>query len=161
MTRSRLHITQASPEDDRVLANLMNHYIYDMAEWFDLSSDIEGFYAYPIDVMWADTFDVYIARLDGVPIGFALIEMIDDLHDLKEFFIVRRHRRARFGKGFCGYVWGARRGAWRVRVFCGNRPAVQFWERVISDYTEGMYTEENIKKDDKQWVYYHFNHEGS
>jgi predicted acetyltransferase len=156
MTASRLEIARASVEETPVLANLMNHYVYDMAEWFDISSDLDGFYSYDVDGIWTDRFHIYIARLGGIPIGFALIEQIGDLHDLREFFIVRRHRRARFGQDLCKYVWNAHHGEWQVRVFCGNRPAAPFWKRVISGYTNGKYTETELKKDDKPWTYYHF-----
>ena len=156
MTISELQTTRASPEDNLILANLLNHYVYDMAEWFDISADQNGFYSYELDGIWTDRFLFYIARLDTVPIGFALVEQIGDLQDLKEFFIVRRYRRSRFGRNLCEYVCNAHPGNWQVRVFGGNRPAVPFWNRVIAGYTNDSYTKTELTIDDKPWTHYHF-----
>ena len=134
----------------------MNHYVYDLAEWFDISSDLNGFYSYDVDGIWTDRFHVYLARLDSVPVGFALIEQIGDLHDLKEFFIARRYRRARFGQDLVEYVCNTHPGTWQVRVFCGNLPAVPFWNRAVSDYTKDRYTKTELRLDDKPWTHYHF-----
>lgn len=53
MSLSDLVISRIGPESDLVLRNLFEHYIYDMAEWFEIDTKADGSYSYDTSVVWA------------------------------------------------------------------------------------------------------------
>jgi predicted acetyltransferase len=149
-----------------VVDNLLELYCHDMAEWFLVDAHEDGRYAYPAEEVWNDGVDVYLARLDRVPIGFALVGSAEpyvgdpSVKDLDEFFIVRRHRRGGLGQALATHVWNAYPGQWLVRVFQGNRPALPFWRAAIGRYTGGGYSEEERDVNGRRWSYFRFDRAG-
>lgn len=160
---SAVRIVRVDRSSDRVLRNLFEHYLHDMAEWFEFDAEEDGSYAYPTQDVWAEGCDVFIAYSGKTPIGFALVGDAGSrvpgasARDLKEFFVVRRHRRGGIGTAFARHVWEQYPGPWLVRVFYGNRPAVPFWRTVIDEYTGGRFHEqERVGDDGRVWLYFTF-----
>lgn len=148
---------------DRVLRNLIEHYLHDMAEWFEFDTGEDGAYEYSTDEVWDAGCDVFLAYVGDIPVGFALVADAEsrvpgaNARDLKEFFVVRRHRRSGLGTRLARHVWDAYPGAWLVRVYQGNRPAMPFWRRTIDDYTGGRFREEaRTGADGRAWSYFTF-----
>jgi predicted acetyltransferase len=147
---------------DQILANLLAQYIYDMAEWFLLDADELGRYSYATDAIWLPGSHVDLAYVDRIPVGFALTcgaESFTDVvgtRDLHEFFVVRRHRRAGFGRQLAAHVWDTEPGPWLVRVYQGNVPALPFWRNMIDDYTGGRFREEVLQVKERPWSYFWF-----
>jgi len=145
-----------------VLVNLMEHYIYDMAEWFGFDSAADGAYHYDAGNCWDGDRAVYFAFSDDVPIGFALVwpseweEASAGARDVKDFFVMRRHRHAGVADRLATHVWDLYPGLWVVRVFAGNRPAVPFWRRSVAEYSDGAFTEQAVRAHDKDWIYLTF-----
>ncbi len=163
MSTPPLRIEQVDRTHDRVLRNLFEHYMHDMAEWFGFDSEDDGSYSYPTGNVWDQGSDVFIAYAGTKPVAFALV---DDAatrvpgsggRDLKEFFVVRRHRRSAVGTTVARRVWDTYPGPWLVRVYRPNKPAVPFWRQVISDYTGGQFNEHlHIMDDGREWCYFTF-----
>jgi predicted acetyltransferase len=147
---------------ERVVANLLELYCHDMAEWFLIDANADGRYEYSADKVWNDEVDVHLAYIDRIPIGFALIGSAEPfvgdagVKDLDEFFIVRRHRRSGIGRMLATHVWNEYPGRWLVRVFQGNRPAVPFWRSAIGAYTDGAFAEEVRDVAGRSWSYFTF-----
>lgn len=145
-----------------VLENLFEHYLYDMAEWFGFDTHEDGLYHYPAQASWEDGREMHFAYAGALPVGFARVGSAADwigdpaARDLQEFFVMRRYRRQGLGRAFATHVFGCYPGAWLVRVFRGNRPALPFWREAISAYTGGELAEAERTVDDKVWSFFTF-----
>lgn len=157
MPNSDLSMLKLGPESDVLLKNLFEHYIHDMAEWFDIDTEPDGSYSYDTASVWRHGYDVYLAKAGESIAGFALIgsaaEWLGDsgAHDVHEFFVIRRFRRRGFGQSMAIRLWSMYPGEWLVRVLEVNKPAVLFWRNAISGYTQGCYREEKRTVNGRAW----------
>jgi predicted acetyltransferase len=147
---------------DPILINLFEHYLHDMAEWFQFDYGPEGRYGMDTATYWNNGVEAWFAYVGDIPIGFALVgsagNFIGDAHarDMDEFFVVRRYRRAGVGRAFADHVWDAYPGRWLVRVFQGNLPALPFWRGAIADYSDGVFDEDVRTVRERRWSYFTF-----
>jgi predicted acetyltransferase len=80
-------------------------------------------------------------------VGFALVsrpprnqrESID--YRMAEFYISADQRRLGVGKDAAMLIFKRFGGVWEINEFQYNKPAVTFWRRVVSEYTNGRYRE--------------------
>jgi len=162
MLPTNFKVNRVDRSSDEVLANLFEHYMHDMAEWFDFDTKTDGRYAYPTDTIWDRGLDVFFAYAGAIPIGFALVgsaaAWIGDAaaRDLHEFFVIRRYRRNGVGRALADHVWHRYPGPWLVRVYQGNSPAVPFWRSAVAAYTGARYREEARTIDGRRWSYFSF-----
>jgi predicted acetyltransferase len=162
MSLSHLLISKIGPESDVLLRNLFEHYMHDMAEWFDIDTRADGSYAYDTSSVWENGYDAYLAKVDDSIAGFALVgsavEWSGDVavHDVHEFFVIRRFRRRGFGQRMATLLWNDRPGPWLVRVLESNAPAVHFWRSAISSHSNGSYAEEIRIVSGRPWLFFRF-----
>ncbi len=165
MVPANFHIAVVDRSSDNILRNLFEHYLHDMAEWFEFDARRDGSYAYDTDPIWSAGVRVYFAYAGTIPIGFALVGSAEewlgnlDAYDLKEFFVVRRYRRHGVGKVLAQHVWGSHRGDWLVRVYQGNAPALPFWRSTIASYAANGQCEKDHSVEGNLWSYFTFNNE--
>jgi predicted acetyltransferase len=57
--------------------------------------------------------------------------------DIAEFFVLRRHRRARVGRSAALALFRALPGRWIVRCAVNNKTALPFWRSVTSEASRG------------------------
>ncbi|MEQ8858468.1 MAG: hypothetical protein RIC56_07470 [Pseudomonadales bacterium] len=143
------------------LANLFEHYLHDMAEWFQFDTGPDGAYRYPVHGCWQDDGVVYVPYAGNIPIGFAAVAWLAaedqaECRDMKEFFVVRRHRHGGVADALAGHVWDRHPGPWVVRVYRGNRPALPFWRRAVAAHSSGAFSETEQQSNDKSWSYFSF-----
>ena len=135
---------------DTTLQNLFEHYLHDMAEWFQFDVGSDGRYAYDMSPHWQNNDSVYLARVHGALAGFALISSAKQWTndpvslDVREFFVIRRHRRSGVGQALIRKIWNEHRGHWLVRVLEANAPAVPFWRTIIDAYTQERFSERQV-----------------
>ena len=162
MSPSNLSISKIGPESDVVLRNLFEHYLHDMAEWFDVDTKPDGSYSYDTSVIWKNGYDAYLAKVGDLPSGFALVgsaaEWLGDIgtHDVHEFFVLRGFRRNGFGRRMATLLWNERPGEWLVRVLEVNEAAVLFWRASILSYSHGLYEEEGRIVKGRPWRFFRF-----
>jgi predicted acetyltransferase len=159
---SNLLISRIGPESDVLLRNLCEHYMHDMAEWFEIDTKADGSYSYDTASVWRNGYDAYLAKADDSIAGFALVgsatEWLGDIgaHDIHEFFVIRRFRRHGFGQRMATLLWNERPGEWLVRVLEANAPAVLFWRTAISIHAHGVYAEEVRIAAGRRWLFFRF-----
>jgi predicted acetyltransferase len=162
MQLSSLLITKIGRESDVVLRNLFEHYLHDMAEWFDIDTKADGSYSYDTSQIWEKGYDAYLAKVGDSIAGFALIgsaaEWLGDIgaHDVDEFFVIRRFRRSGVGRRMATFLWDERPGEWLVRVLEGNAPAVSFWRTAILSYSLDSFNEEANIVRGRPWRFFRF-----
>ena len=59
--------------DGPVVQALLELYLHDMSEWYQFEINDDGTYGYDMSEYWADDEPVYLAEVEGMPAGFALI----------------------------------------------------------------------------------------
>jgi predicted acetyltransferase len=138
----------ASPYYKYVIKNLMQFYIYDFSPYVDYDVEEDGmFKEYPdLEDYWIDKDNKfpYIIKKDGKYIGFVLVNMVrseNNYFSIAEFFIMKKYRRAGIGKAVAKQIFDLHKGQWEVHQRENNRPAREFWNKVINEYTNGQFTE--------------------
>ena len=72
-----LSFLKIGSQSEAVLRNFFQHYLRDMAEWFEVDTNPGGSYAYDISAIWEEGFETYLARVDDSVPGFALVRSAD------------------------------------------------------------------------------------
>jgi predicted acetyltransferase len=151
-----LEIIPAGDREYEIVRNLARFYLYDMAEHAQFPFEADGnmdagemFNPYWGRLRTNDTRPwppewkghPFLARLDGHPAGFALVNDQATLIDMGEFFVARQYRRHRIGQRFATAMFDRFPGSWEVREMMTNVAAQKFWNRIIGEYTNGAFTE--------------------
>ncbi len=130
-----LDVDPARAEDADTLRRLIELYTYDFSEFnqADLGSDGRyGDYPY-FDAIWTDADrHALLFRVDGRLAGFAIVRT-GDPHDMAEFFVMRKYRRAGIGIHAARAVFAKFPGAWQTRQQFANTAATAFWRRAIPE----------------------------
>lgn len=167
MSDSELSISRIGPESERLLGNLFEHYLHDMAEWFLFDTMADGSYGYDTASVWQNGYDAYLAKVGDSLAGFALIgsasEWLGDAesHDVHAFFVLRRFRRSGVGLEFATRLWKQQPGTWLVRVLETNKPALPFWRNAVTEFSGGEYAEERRVTNEKPWAFLRFTSDGA
>lgn len=139
----------ASEEQKEAIGNLMQYYFYDFSEFVNIDVEENGQfkpYMY-LDDYWKEANHrfPYLIVVDGKYAGFVLIRFIKseerNYYSIAEFFIMKKYRRGGLGKAVAHRVFDMHRGEWEVFEIEPNKPAQAFWRKVISEHTNGNYTE--------------------
>ena len=139
----RVEVSPAAPEQEPVLANLLELYVHDLSEFFDVELQPNGRFGYPsLSRYWQEPGRFpFLVKVDGQLAGFALVcrgsRINDDprIWDMAEFFIMRGYRRRGIGAALAQEVWRHFPGKWEVRVRESNTTALAFWEAAIKAFT--------------------------
>lgn len=137
-------IDRVPKEENSVLRNLMELYQHDHAEWDGTDLNEHGLYGYThFDHYWTDDGrHPFIIRVDGKLAGFVMVRTppnVEARNRLCEFFIVRKYRRKGIGRIVTHRIFDMFPGEWEVTQVENNHIARAFWERVVSEYTNGNY----------------------
>ena len=144
-----VQIAPAGAEDESVIAALLQLYVYDFSEMLGLDVTDEGRYHVPP----TEGRDAFLLRVDGKLAGFALhigksrLTGEEGVHDVAEFFVLARYRRAGIGEQAARWLFDRFPGRWEVRQKAENTRAIAFWRRVIDRYTGGRFEEEVLADD--------------
>jgi predicted acetyltransferase len=150
-------VVAAELSEKETLRNLFQLYAYDFSEVLPADVDATGRFKVPsLEVYWNEPSRFpFLLRVDARLAGFALVHQkshlsgADDVWDMAEFFVLRRHRRAGVGLRAAHILFEAHAGAWEVRQRAANVAATSFWRRAIAAFTAGSFTEELV--DDERW----------
>jgi predicted acetyltransferase len=94
-----------------------------------------------------DSSHPLVVLKDEQPVGFALVarpprnqrEQVD--YQLSEFFISLASRRRGIGRDAAQIIFRRFAGRWEISEFTYNRPAVNFWRSVVTQFTNGKFRE--------------------
>jgi len=147
VNESECSICLAQAEEQPLIANLMQLYLYDFSEFEELPVSAEGLFDYPyLKFYWQEAGRFpYIFRQADTPVGFALlrIDMNPDdgtqFMEMAEFFVLRSGRRLGLGSYAAKWLWDAYPGSWQVCVMKINTGAYKFWQPLITQYTSEAY----------------------
>jgi hypothetical protein len=111
-----VELTRAAPEQQPLLANLLQLYCHDFSESIDIEIGPDGKYRYEsLPLYWTEPHrHPFLVTVDGAPAGFALVKRaptstdFNTIWDMDEFFVVRRYRRRGIGTRIAKEVLGPR-----------------------------------------------------
>jgi len=163
-----LELVPALLEDQPVLANLLELYIYDFTEFVPNDLKDDGRFGYPqLSSFWSDPRRTpFLAKINGKLAGFVLIqqefqisrEITGDspVRDIVEFFVMRRFRRGGTGTELAHQIWRRHPGPWKVRVRDNNLPARRFWQSTVDSFTGHSTQQATIEIDGVIWHIFSF-----
>jgi predicted acetyltransferase len=134
-----IELVLAGPEQESVLANLLELYAHDFSEFYGVELGADGRFGYPdLPLYWneADRYP-FLVKVDGRLAGFVFVKRSSKVWDIAEFFVARAYRRKGIGMKVAHDVWRRFPGPWEVRVMESNRTALKFWERSIAAFNDG------------------------
>ena len=162
-----VEIIPALPEQEPVLANLLELYAHDFSEFVDLRLGADGRFGYRrLPLYWREPGrHPFIIKAGGHLAGFVFVRRGSevsgdaDVWDVAEFFVVRGFRRLGVGTRAAHEVWRMLPGRWEVRVIDRNRKAKEFWARAIGEFLGGAAEPTPFEKDGQSWSVFSFESE--
>jgi predicted acetyltransferase len=141
-----LTIQQARAEDYPALEQLLELYQYDLSDIWLQDLDAQGRYGFDLTRhRRAQGSRAYIAREGTQYVGFALtapaIVTRTEGTWMEQFFILKRYRRSGAGRLLARHVLADNPGPWELGQMPGNAVAYAFWRSVLTEVTEGNFTE--------------------
>ena len=118
-----IEIVRAAPEQQPILANLLQLYAHDFSEFYDLDLGEDGRYVYKeLPLYFQDAGrHAFLVKKDGMWAGFVLVQRgsqisaAKDVWNLTEFFVLRACRRRGVGTKIAHRIWTQFPGKWEVR----------------------------------------------
>ena len=153
----RIEVVRAEPDEQPILANLLELYAHDFSEFKELQLHDDGRFGYPhLPLYWREPDrHPFLIRVDGNLAGLALVKRDSANWDMAEFFIVRGYRKQGIGSHAARRVWEQFSGDWQVRVLEANS-AKHFWEYAIAAFVGNPVKPDALEKDGRAWRVFSF-----
>jgi predicted acetyltransferase len=159
-----VQIIPSLPEQESILANLLELYAHDFSAFIDLKLGADGRFGYEhLPLYWKESsrYPFFITMNDHLA-GFVLLRKGSqisgdaDIWDVTEFFILRGYRRLGVGMKAAHEVWKQFPGKWEVRVIDRNQKAKEFWARAIGEFLSKTIHPTPFKKNGEGWHVFSF-----
>lgn len=144
-----IELWHATLNDKPVLRNLLELCQHDYSEYDGMDVDEHGLFGYSyLDNYWTEADrHPFLIKVSGKLAGFVLVRTINDaenapVHSIAEFFVLRKYRRQGIGRQTAHQIFDMFSGTWSVAQEKDNLPAQVFWRKIIAEYTDGKYEEE-------------------
>ena len=160
-----VEIIPSLPEQESVLANLLELYAHDFSAFLDLELGADGRFGYEdLPLYWKESGRYpFLIKVNGHLAGFVLLRKgsqisgDEDIWDVTEFFIVRGYRRRGVGMKVAHEIWNQFPGKWEVRVIDRNQQAKEFWGRAIGEFSgKTIINPTPFKKNGEGWHVFSF-----
>jgi predicted acetyltransferase len=160
----RVELIPALPEQEPILANLLELYAHDFSEFLGLKLGADGRFGYAhLPLYWKEPDrHPFLAMVNGHWAGFVFVRRgsqmsgNESIWDMTEFFILRGYRRLGIGKQVAHEVWKQFPGTWEVRVIGRNRKAKDFWARAIGEFVGKAVDPVSFDKNGEGWHVFSF-----
>lgn len=145
----KITLSKATQEDRNTIQNLGRFYIYEMSRycgflpnWKTPSNglfeciDLSSYFEKP-------DRHAFLVKVDDELAGFVLINKMGSTPDVDwnigEFFIVSKFQGKGVGRYVAEQVFNQFPGIWEASQIPQNRAAIEFWNRVVSRYSDGQF----------------------
>jgi predicted acetyltransferase len=163
MTGMHIELISATPEQEPILANLLELYAHDFSEFHNLAIGDDARFGYPsLPLYWSDpNRHPFLVRVDGKLAGLVLVLLNNDgVWDVAEFFVLRGFRRRGIGTQVAHEVWRRFPGPWQVRVMRTNVSAQQFWAAAIAMFVGAAIHPVSTEIEGVPWSLFSFESKG-
>jgi predicted acetyltransferase len=160
----RVEVIEAGPEQQPIVANLMELYVYDFSEMMAFKVGEDGRFSYPdLSLYWTeDGRHPFLIRVDDHWGGFVLVRRgsrtsgDENVWDMAEFFVMRSYRRLGVGTKVAHEIWRRFPGRWEVRVIVRNEKALSFWRGAVGEFVGTPVEPSRFDKGEKVWHVFSF-----
>lgn len=150
---SKLSIIPVTITDYSTIQNMARFYVYDLsrecghisADWalpencLYESSDFKSYFEDPIR-------KAFVVKVYDELAGFVLLNKEatspEVEYNMGEFFILAKFQGTGIAARVAQQIWQVHQGTWELSVIPENKIALAFWQKTISDFCRGKYTEE-------------------
>jgi predicted acetyltransferase len=161
---AHIEVIPARPEQEPILANLLELYAHDFSEFHDLELESDGRFGYSgLPLYWSEPGrHPFLVWVEGKLAGLILVKRGSEVSgdetawDVAEFFVLRGYRRRGIGTQIAHEVWRQFPGLWEVRVMESNIVARHFWAHAISMLTGQAVQPVRVEKGGKWWTLFSF-----
>jgi len=161
-------VIPAGPEQEPVLANLLELYAHDFSEFHGIEIGSDGRFGYNhLPLYWSEADrHPFLVMIDGRLAGLVLVKRGSEVSgdatawDMAEFFVLRGHRRRGIGTQVAHQVWEQFPGRWEVRVMESNLSAFHFWVNAILGFTGEEIRPTRIERGSECWRLFSFESKG-
>lgn len=134
-------------EQKSVFVQMMELYSYDFSEFSDADINECGYFGYAwTDAYWNEEGRYpFFIRADGKLAGLVLVRSCSEYaelsfpHNIAEFFVMKKYRHNGVGRAAAVKIFDMFPGGWEVSRWGKNKPAGDFWSKVIDGYTKGNF----------------------
>lgn len=141
-----IELKKVDVDEKEILKNLLEKYEYEFSQWDMRDVNKLGLYGYDyLDCYWTEEKRYpFFIMVDGKLAGFVMVNdysEVDEMTDytLSEFFVMYKYRRKGIGKYAAFQVFDMFRGKWQLKRHPKNIASVCFWDKIVSEYTNGNY----------------------
>jgi predicted acetyltransferase len=145
----KIELTTVQRDEKEILRNLMEKYDYELSQYGGDDVNKLGLYGFDyLDNYWQEDAKrhAFFIKVDRKLAGFAMIISdyfyLDDKNTdfvMSDFFVMYKYRNSGVGKYAAKYIFDMFRGTWQLNTIEKNIVSVNFWKKVIGDYTGGKY----------------------
>ncbi|MEL7430991.1 MAG: GNAT family N-acetyltransferase [Chlamydiota bacterium] len=145
----KIHLSVATKDDKNIIENLGRFYVYDMSRYCGFLPTWEvpsnGLFACTDLSSYLEKADrhAFLVKVDEELAGFVLINKLGSTPDVDwnvgEFFIVSKFQGKGVGRHVAEQVFDQFPGVWETSQILENTAAIEFWDRVVSQYTNGQF----------------------
>jgi predicted acetyltransferase len=141
-----IEIRTATADDQQPLSRMLELYQHDLSDIWDQDLDAHGLYGYQTDWYFCgrETSKAFVFLVAGKYAGAALVNTHCRLKEntwwMAQFFVVKKYRGRGVGELAAQHIFDNIRGKWEVGQIKGNDQGLKFWTKVISRYTNAVYT---------------------
>lgn len=159
------HYSKIEPElipatiaDYPVIQNMARFYVYDMSRYCGQAFDgwefpKDGLYECRDLKSYFETKNnhAFLIKINEELVGFALIDQLEVLPEadwnMGQFFIVAKYQHSGIGAKVAKQIFDRFEGEWSVGAIPQNSRAVEFWRKVISEFTQNNFKELKMTKE--------------
>lgn len=155
----KIELIKATISDYSVIQNMARFYAYDMSR--DCGQQLKG-WEFPKNGLYecndfkkyleGNANHAYLIKVDDELAGFVFINKLEVMPivdwNMGEFFIVAKFQRSGIGRTIAKQIFDQFPGEWSVGAIPQNTRALNFWRKIIAEYTHGKFHE--IEKTSEQ-----------
>ncbi|MBA3816069.1 MAG: GNAT family N-acetyltransferase [Parachlamydiaceae bacterium] len=145
----KITLSKATQEDKNTIQNLGRFYVYEMSKYCGFLPTWEvpsnGLFECIDLSSYCDKPDrhAFLIKVDDELAGFVLINKVGSTSDVDwnigEFFIVSKFQGKGIGYHAAEQVFNQFPGVWETSQIPENTAAIEFWDRVVSQYSHGQF----------------------
>lgn len=145
----KIILSKATQEDKDTIQNLGRFYIYEMSRYCGFLPTWEvpsnGLFECIDLSSYCEKPDrhAFLVKVDDELAGFVLINKVGSSPDVDwnigEFFIVSKFQGKGVGRHVAEQVFNQFPGVWETSQIPENRAAIEFWDRIVSQYSHGQF----------------------
>lgn len=154
MAFEKIVIKKALIEEKQVLSNLMQLYLFELNKYNNSDLNNDGFFEYEYFNSYWDESSRYpfLFYYSEKLAGFVLVNSYSVLNhentkSIAEFFVLPIYRKMNIGKYVAFKIFNMFPSNWQVCEMTRNKPAIDFWRKIVREYTDGDFEEVLLNND--------------